>query len=144
MCLVTQLYPTLCNPMDCSLPGSSVHRDTPGKNTEVGCHALLQGIFPTQGLNPGLPYFRWILYWLSHQGNIICIALPQSFLVLQESIGRFPDILIWIISEKAITISLLREGYEKVTRPFVSQAANQGGLTDLKDTWKVSFHEAVR
>ena len=61
-CSVTQLYPTLCNPMDCSLPGSSVHRDTPGKNTEVGCHALLQGIFPTQGLNPGLPYFRWILY----------------------------------------------------------------------------------
>ena len=38
--------------MDCSLPGSSVHGDSPGKNTGVGCHALLQGIFPTQGLNP--------------------------------------------------------------------------------------------
>ena len=34
---------------------------------EVGCHALLQGIFPTQGSNPGLPYCRWILYCLSHQ-----------------------------------------------------------------------------
>ena len=33
------------------LPGSSVHGDSPGKNTGVGCHALLQGIFPTQGLN---------------------------------------------------------------------------------------------
>jgi len=40
--------------MDCSPPGSSVHGDSPGKNTGVGCHALLQGIFPTQGLNPGL------------------------------------------------------------------------------------------
>ena len=39
--------------MYCSLPGSSVHGDSPGKNTRVGCHALLQGIFPTQGSNPG-------------------------------------------------------------------------------------------
>ena len=49
---------------DCSPPGSSVHGDSPGKNTGVGCHALLQGIFPTQRLNPGLPCYRWILYWL--------------------------------------------------------------------------------
>ena len=40
--------------MDCSLPGSSVHGDSPGKNPGVGCHALLQGIFPTQGSNPGI------------------------------------------------------------------------------------------
>ena len=60
-CLVTQLHPTLCHPMDCSPPGSSVLGDSPGKNTGVGCHALLQGIFPTQGSNPGLPHFRWIL-----------------------------------------------------------------------------------
>ena len=37
---------TLCDPMDYSLPGSSVHKDSPGKNTGVGCHFLLQGIFP--------------------------------------------------------------------------------------------------
>ena len=37
--------------MDCTLPGSSVHGDSPGKNTEVGCLAFLQGIFLTQGLN---------------------------------------------------------------------------------------------
>ena len=41
----------------------------PGKNTGVGCHALLQGIFPTQMLNPGLPPYRQILYRLSHQGS---------------------------------------------------------------------------
>ena len=40
--LVTQSCLTLWDPMDCSLPGSSVHRDSPGKNTGVGCHALLQ------------------------------------------------------------------------------------------------------
>ena len=56
--------PTLCNPMDCSLPGSSVLGDSPGKNTRVVC---LQGIFPTQGLYPGLPHCRCILYHLSHQ-----------------------------------------------------------------------------
>ena len=38
-----------------------------GKNTGVGCHFLLQGIFPTQGSNPGLPHCRQILYSLSHQ-----------------------------------------------------------------------------
>ena len=37
--------------------------------TGVGCHALLQGIFPTQGSNSGLPHCRWILYHLSHQGS---------------------------------------------------------------------------
>ena len=56
VCLVTQSDPTLWDPMDCSPPGSSVHGDSPGKNTGVGCHALLQGIFPIQGLNPGLPH----------------------------------------------------------------------------------------
>ena len=49
LCLVTQSCLTLCEPMDCSLPGSSVHGDSPGKNTGMGCHVLLQGIFPTQG-----------------------------------------------------------------------------------------------
>ena len=52
--------------MDCSLPSSSVHRASPGKNTGVGRHALLQGIFPTQGSNPGLAHCRWILYCLNH------------------------------------------------------------------------------
>jgi len=54
LCLVALSCPTLCNPMDCSPPGSSVRGDSLGKNTGVGCHALLQGIFPTQGLNSGL------------------------------------------------------------------------------------------
>ena len=67
LCLVTQSCQTLCDPMYCSPPGSPVHVDSPGKNTGVGCHALLQGIFPTQGSNPGIPHCRQILYHLSHQ-----------------------------------------------------------------------------
>ena len=43
--------------------------DSPGKNTGVGSHFLLQGIFLSQGLNPGLPSCRQILYCLSHQGS---------------------------------------------------------------------------
>ena len=48
---VAQSCPTSCDPMDCSLPGSSVRGDSLGKNTGVSCHALLQGIFLTQGSN---------------------------------------------------------------------------------------------
>ena len=81
LCLVTQSCLILCNPMDCSLPGSSVHGDSPGKNTGVGCHTLLQGIFPTKGSNPGLPHCRQILYCLSHQGSpriLEWVAYPFS------------------------------------------------------------------
>ena len=71
LCLVVQLPLTLCDPVNCSLPGFSIHGDSPGKNTGVGCHALLQGFFPAQdqGWNPGLLHCRWILYCLSHQGS---------------------------------------------------------------------------
>ena len=55
-----QLCPTLCDSTDCSSPGSSFHGDSPGKNTGVGCHALLQGIFPTQGSNL---HFFCLLCW---------------------------------------------------------------------------------
>ena len=58
--LVAKSYPALCSPTDCSPPGSSVHDDSPGKNTGVGSHFLLQGIFPTQRLNRHLSH---LLHW---------------------------------------------------------------------------------
>ena len=73
LCLVSQLCSTLCDPMGCSPPGSSVHGDSPGKNTEVGCHALPQGISQTKGSNLGLLHCRQILYCLSHQESPISI-----------------------------------------------------------------------
>ena len=54
-----QSCPTLCNPTDCSPPGSSAHGDSPDKNTGKGYHAFLQSIFPTQASN-------WSLLQLLH------------------------------------------------------------------------------
>ena len=84
LCLVAQLCPTVCDPMDCNPPGSSVHENSPGKNTRVDCYALLQGILLTQRLNPHLLYLlhcRWILYQLSYQGSA-SHRLPGTKLLL--------------------------------------------------------------
>ena len=69
LCFVAQSCPTLCDPMDCSPPDPSLHGASSGKNTGVDCHAILQGIFPTQGSNPVIPHCGWILYHLGHQGS---------------------------------------------------------------------------
>ena len=50
---------------------------SPGKNPGVGCQALLQGFFPAQGLNPGLPHCRQILYYLSHQNIYTLLCIKQ-------------------------------------------------------------------
>ena len=52
--LVTQWCLTVCNPMDCSSPRLLCPWNSPDENIGVGSHSLLKGIFPTQGLNPGL------------------------------------------------------------------------------------------
>ena len=67
LCLVAQACWALCDPVDCSPPGFSVHGNSPGKNSGVGCHALLHGIFPTQGSNTGLLHCRQILHHLRHR-----------------------------------------------------------------------------
>ena len=73
--LVAQSYPFLFRPHGLQ-PSRLLHpRASPGKNTGVGSHSLLQGIFPTQGSNPCLLHRRQILYQLSHQGS------PGAFLV---------------------------------------------------------------
>ena len=60
--------------------GSLCLWDSPGKSTGVGCHFLLQGVFPTQGLNLGLLHGRQILYCLSHQGNsrVIMVVIKKT------------------------------------------------------------------
>ena len=88
--------------------------DSPGKNTGVGFHALLQGIFPTQGSNPSLPHSRWILYHLSHQGSpfpgsplIIIITNPYwAPTVCQEPYILYPSL--WALF-----------GWEKITSLFL-------------------------
>ena len=66
---VNQSCLTLCDPMDCRPPRLLCPWKSPGKNTGVGSHSLLQGIFPTQGSNLGLLHCRQILYCLTHQGS---------------------------------------------------------------------------
>ena len=89
----TQLSPTLCDPMDCS-PTRLLHpRNFLGKSTGVGCHFLLQGIFPTQGSNPGLLHCGQTLYCLSHQGieqfTIGCFILSFNKSKSQEKTGKW-------------------------------------------------------
>ena len=91
-----QPCPTLCDPTGLQPASSSVYGDSPGKNTGMGCHALLQGIFPAQELNtppgdlpnPGIeprsPALQ-VLYHLSHQGNPRILSLLQANFLTQES-----------------------------------------------------------
>ena len=64
--------------------------DSPGKSTGVGCHFLLQEIFPTQALNPGLPHCRQTLYHLSHKGSsprskcVLILWLQSRSIVILE------------------------------------------------------------
>ena len=99
LCLVVQPRLTLCDPVDYSPPGSSVHGKPPSKNTGVGHHALLQGIFTNQGLNLCLLCF---LHWqlgslpLTPPGKSIQPSNPHTthcreegyFLPLSSQSGR--------------------------------------------------------
>ena len=71
-----------CDPMDCSPPGSPVQGICPGKNTGVGCHFLLQGIFPTQRSNS---HFLHLLHWqvgslLAHPSHLPNVCLTWALL----------------------------------------------------------------
>ena len=76
---VAQLCSTLCDRMDCS-PWNS-----PGQNTGVGSLSLLQGIFPAQGSNPGLPHCRQIFYQLSHKESPM---YGICFQIMEEGVMR--------------------------------------------------------
>ena len=66
---VTQLCLTLCDPVDCNLPGFSIHGVFQARVLEWVAISCLQGIFSTQESNPSLPHCRQMLYYLSHQGS---------------------------------------------------------------------------
>ena len=77
--------------------------DSPGKNTEVGCHFLLREIFPTQGSNPGLLHCRQMLYPLSHQGS-----LPRSKCLL----------ISWLQSPSAVILEPKKIKSDTVSPPI--------------------------
>ena len=81
MCLVAQFCPTLCDTMDCSPPGSSMHGISQSRILEWVAIFLLQGIFLTRGLNPSFPsllHCRWILYLLSYEAVQFFRSFPPS------------------------------------------------------------------
>ena len=90
-CLVTKLCPTLCDSMDCSPPGPSVHRFSTG----MGCHFLLRGISPIQGSNPCLLHWQVGSLPLNYQGSphscfiwiliCICVTFHNVSLLKTES-----------------------------------------------------------
>ena len=67
--------------------------NSPGQNTGVGSLFLLQGIFPTQGSNPGVPHCRWILYQLSHKGTQIQPMNKSLILNSNNPVVMLPGIL---------------------------------------------------
>ena len=79
---VAQSCPTLCDYMDCSLPGSSVHGILQAR-IQYGSHSLLQEILPTQGSNPGHPRCRQILYHLSHRGSLVLCYIEIKYQELE-------------------------------------------------------------
>ena len=81
---VAQSCPTLCNPMDCSPPGSSVHGDSPGKNTGVDCHALFQGNLPNPGIEPRSPTLRADSLPAKPQGNPYIYLKCTQNMILQK------------------------------------------------------------
>ena len=77
-----------------------------GKNTGVGCHALLQGIFPKQGLNPGLLHYRQILYHLSYRGSLIFLLYFMLLVIHCGSLSSIPEDIHVLISKTCDTIIL--------------------------------------
>ena len=109
MCLVSQSCPTLCDLMDCTLPDSSVYGDSLGKNTGVGSHALLQGIFPTQRSNPSLLcLLHWQVYSLplSHLGSPM---IPNQALKISahSTLVRWPPFFVSAFKKLSCNYSFL-------------------------------------
>ena len=77
---IAHLCSAICNPMEWNFPG---------QNTGVGSLSHLQGILPTQGLNPGLPQSRQILYQLSHKGSPLSPLLTINLLSIFVSLFLF-------------------------------------------------------
>ena len=110
---------TLCNPMDWSLPGFSVHGDSPGNNTRVGYHALLQGIFLTQGSNLGL---LWLLYhWATGEAHGQAIPL----------LGIYPV----QSSHSVMSDSLRPNGLQLARPPYLSPTPRVYSNSSLLSQW---------
>ena len=95
-----QSCPILCNPMDYSPPGSSVHQNSPGKNTGVGFHALLQGIFPTQRPNSRQVSCigRWVMYLWHHLESVYMALYISKHIEVQHQEWTLDNYGLWVVT----------------------------------------------
>ena len=117
--------------MDCSLPGSSVRGNSPGKNTGVGCHALLHGIFLTQG---SYLYLLCLLHWhvgslqlgppigvLTHFNHVLLFATPWT-------VARQAPLSVGILQARILELVAMpssRASYQPRDRTQVSRIAGR-------------------
>ena len=101
--LGSQPCPTLCNPMDCRLPGSSIHVIFPDTDIGLGCPVLLQGIFPTHGLKLCLLYWQGGSLPLSHQGSPFSALINSIMLFLMSNFFKYLHSLYHILIQTCFT-----------------------------------------
>ena len=87
VCVHAQSCPTLCHPVDCSMPGSSAHGIFQARILEWVAISFSRGIFLTQGSNPGLSHCRQMLYRLSHQGSN---SKKYSLFIWNSNLTQYP------------------------------------------------------
>ena len=133
VCLVAQLCLTLCNPTDYIALGSSVHGASPGKNTGVGCHALLQGIFPTQGIEFRSPTWQVDSLPSEPQGKpsekVTCLVYNPLFLLFEMLIS-------WLVSVHSTLVRKRMHYPNKVAWLILSgpwRGSALGGKSPLSD-----------
>ena len=134
VCVVTKLCPILCNPIDCSLPRLLCLWDFPGKNTGVGCHFLLQGIFPARALNPCL---LCLLHW---QADSLPLYHLHVYVWLQSS--RWSIMQINIQDWGSWRLHWWRPDAGKVWRQE-EKGMTEDGITDLMDMCLSKLQELV-
>ena len=109
---VAQLCPTLCDPSDCSLPGFSIHGIFQAKNTGVGWHFLLQGIFLTQRTNLRLLHWQADSLPLSHQGSpAITTAAHKSWINNHTLLSLDADLVCWLYNLKCLIDYFIALGF---------------------------------
>ena len=122
---------------------------SPGKNTWMGCHALLQGIFPTQGPNPGLLHCRWSFFFfffnhLSHKGRQRTpewVAYPISWRTSwPRNWTRVSCIAGGLFANWATRVAWeLLESFSKRVDQWIQQGARTCAI-NIRHEWNFSFH----
>ena len=141
--LAAQSCPAFCDPIDCTrllCPWNSL-----GKNAGVGCHSLLQGIFPTQGPNLGLLHCKQILYHLNHHGSSH-VMIWQSFKIyetqvrslgwedpLEKRTATHSSVLAWRISWTEEPGALQSMGSQRVRHDWATNTSSIGENGNWKE-----------